>query len=119
MGSTPTGGTTWELSNYVSCSNKKIVRRYARTLKQARYPVAALYLFGSSATGRPHRWSDIDVAVISDKLKRQWNKNSWRLWQLRMGVDTRIEPHGFTVKEFSDISNPLVYEIKRSGVRVI
>ena len=98
---------------------KKIVRQYARALKQARYPVAALYLFGSYAAGRAHRWSDIDVAVISDRLKKQWDKNTSQLWKLRMDVDTRIEPHGLTVKEFSDSANPLAYEIKKWGVKIV
>ncbi|MBI4272504.1 hypothetical protein HY621_01480 [Candidatus Uhrbacteria bacterium] len=63
-------------------------------------------------------WSDIDVAVVSDKLQRNLDKNRLLLWDLRMSVDTRIEPHGFTVKEFASSADPIVYEIKKTGVRI-
>lgn len=98
---------------------KKIVRRYAKALKRARYPVTAVYLFGSHATGHPHKWSDIDVAVVSDKLRKNWDKNSSLLWKLRLDVDLRLEPHGFTRKEFADNANPLAYEVRKSGIRIV
>ena len=49
---------------------KKIVKEYAEKLKEENYPFSAIYLFGSYAKGEAHKWSDIDVAVISEKLKR-------------------------------------------------
>lgn len=95
---------------------KKIVRQYARELRAAQYSFSAIYLFGSQARGKANRWSDIDVAVISNKLKR--DENRILLWRLRRKVDTRIEPHGFTVKDFQDNSDPLVYEVKKTGVKI-
>ena len=80
---------------------KKIVKEYGKALKKARFPFRALYLFGSHSKGHAHTWSDIDVAVVSDKLKTNYDKNRWFLWQIRMDVDNRIEPHGFTVEDFS------------------
>ena len=97
---------------------KKIARKYAKMLRAARYPFHAVYLFGSQAMGGAKPWSDIDLAVVSDKLKRNANKNRLLLWRIRRIVDTRIEPHGFTVKDFQDSSNPLVYEIKKTGIRI-
>lgn len=97
---------------------KKVVKRYAGALKKARYPFSALYLFGSHSKGSAHQWSDIDVAVISDSLKKNRDKNRFLLWNLRMGIDTRIEPHGFTVKEFANEADPLAYEIKKTGIRI-
>mgnify|MGYP001558167145 CR=1 FL=1 len=98
---------------------KKIVKHYGRALKKARYPFAALYLFGSHAKMKTHKWSDIDVAVVSDRLKKNRDKNRFLLWNVRMGVDTRIEPHGFTVKEFANDANPLAHEIKKTGIRIV
>ena len=97
---------------------KKVVKQYAGALKKARYPFSALYLFGSHARGRAHQWSDIDVAVISDSLKKNRDKNRFLLWDLRMGIDTRIEPHGFTAKEFANNADPLAYEIRKTGIRI-
>lgn len=97
---------------------KKIANRYAKKLRVEGYPFSAIYLFGSHAIGRAHKWSDIDVAVISDRLKRNWNKNEDILWKYTIGVDSRIEPIGFTVKDFQNDIDPMVYEIKKTGIRI-
>jgi predicted nucleotidyltransferase len=76
-------------------------------------------LFGSYATGKANQWSDIDVAIISDKLKKDWNKNEDVLWKYTIGVDSRIEPIGFTVKDFQDECDPMVYEIKKTGIKIV
>ena len=98
---------------------EKIVKKYAAELKAKKYPFSAVYLFGSYAKGKANRWSDIDVAIISDKLKKNWNKNEDILWRYTIGVDSRIEPIGFTVKDFQDDSNPIVYEIKKTGIKIV
>lgn len=98
---------------------KKVVKQYAKALERADYPFQAIYLFGSHVKRTNHNWSDIDVAVVSDKLKRNYDKNRVLLWDLRLGVDTRIEPHGFTVKDFANDANPMAYEIRHTGVRVV
>lgn len=97
---------------------KNVVKRYGRALKEARYPFTALYLFGSHVKKRAHKWSDIDVAVVSDRLKKNRDKNRFLLWNVRLGVDTRIEPHGFTVEEFANNADPMAYEIKKTGIRI-
>lgn len=97
---------------------KKIVKKYAEQLKKKKYPFAAIYLFGSYAQDRAHKWSDIDVAVISDKLKKDVDKNRFLLWKLRMDVSTKIEPHGFTPEYFKETVDPMVYEIKKTGIKI-
>ena len=97
---------------------KKIVKRYAEKLKQENYPFSAIYLFGSYAKGKAHKWSDIDIAVISDKLKKNKDENENLLWHIRRQVDSMIEPHGFTKKDFEDECNPMAYEIKKTGIRI-
>lgn len=99
-------------------SAKKIVKQYAEKLKVEHYPFSAVYLYGSYAKGKAHKWSDIDVAVISGKLRRNNDKNRFLLWKLRRGIDSRIEPLGFTPEDFANEANPMAYEIKKSGIRV-
>jgi len=41
------------------------------------------------------------------------------LWHIRRKVDSMIEPHGFTVKGFQDNSDPMVYEIKKTGIKIV
>ena len=98
---------------------KKVVRKYAEKLKEENYPFHSVYLFGSFAQNKSHKWSDIDVAVVSDKLKRNRDENRFLLWNLRMDVDTRIEPHGFTIKDFEDECDPLAYEVKKTGIKIV
>ena len=98
---------------------KKIVKKYAEKLKEENYPFSAIYLFGSYAKGKEHKWSDIDVAVVSDKMKRNRDENRFLLWHIRRKVDSMIEPHGFTVKDFQDECDPMVSEIKKTGIKIV
>lgn len=97
---------------------KKIVQKYAHILEANNYPFSAIYLFGSYAKGKARKNSDIDIAVISNKLKTNWNKHEDLLWRHTLTVDPRIEPIGYTEKDFMDASDPLVYEIKTNGIRI-
>lgn len=97
---------------------KKIVKKYAEKLKEEKFPFVAIYLFGSHATGQASKWSDIDVAVVSDKFKKNWNKNEELLWKLTTEVDSRIEPLGMTKKDFDENNELLSLEIKKNGVRI-
>ena len=99
-------------------ATKAIVKKYAEKLKKNNFNFDAIYLFGSHLSGKANKWSDIDVAVISDLFKRNWDKNENLLWYFRREVDTRIEPHGFTIKDFQDQCDPMVYEIRKTGIRV-
>lgn len=98
---------------------KKIIQKYAEALRAGGYPVEKIYLFGSQAKGTAHRDSDIDVAVISEKFNRNEDKNWIFLSKAKMDVDLRIEPHGFTVEEFNNKEDPMVHEIRTTGVRVV
>ncbi|MFH1837904.1 MAG: nucleotidyltransferase domain-containing protein [Candidatus Kuenenbacteria bacterium] len=97
---------------------KKIVKKYAQALKEKKYSFFKIYLFGSCAKKNQNKWSDIDVAIITDKLKKNKDKNRFLLWDIRMDVDTRIEPHGFTVEDFQNEYDPMVYEIKNTGIEI-
>src|SRR6056297_2689226 len=97
---------------------KKIIKKYSEKLKSEGFDFEEIYFFGSQADNKAGKWSDIDVAVISDKLKRNREENYLKLWDFRLEVDTRIEPHAFTVSEFKDNLNPMVFEIKKKGEKV-
>ena len=96
---------------------KKIVKEYAKKLKAEDYSFSAIYLFGSHAQNKAKKWSDIDVAVISNKKGNFW-KNESLLGRYSLDVDTRIEPHGFTINDFKNDTDPMVYEIKKTGIKV-
>lgn len=97
----------------------KIVKQYADKLESEKFSFSEIYLFGSHVKNAAHKWSDIDIAVISDKLKRNREKNSLLLWQYRHDVDLRIEPHDFTTQEFENLNDPMVHEIHTTGIRIV
>lgn len=98
---------------------KQVVKQYAEKLREEKFSFQSIYLFGSFAKNAPNKWSDIDVAIVSDKLKKNHEKYNSMLWLLGRDVDLRIEPHGFTNKEFENLNDPMVYEIRTTGIRIV
>ncbi len=97
---------------------KKIVAKYVKKLKAQKIPFSAIYLFGSYAHGKPTKWSDIDVAVVSKEVGSNWQEARMKLWKIGASVDTRIEPHGFAPEDFKDYWNPMAHEIKKTGIKI-
>lgn len=98
---------------------KKIIRNYAKVLRARNFPVSSMYLFGSYAKNKANKWSDIDVAVISNKLRRNYERNRTMIRNICLDVDTRLEPHTFTEEDFKNDADPLAYEIRKTGIRII
>jgi len=83
--------------------------------------VTKVVLFGSHVAGRSHRWSDIDIAIVSEDFQDMpmrdrlmlLNKIAWE-----QGV-TQVDALGYTEGEYNS-ENPLdlVTEIKNSGTVV-
>ena len=97
---------------------KSIVKKYVTLLKMEGLPVEKAYLYGSFAKGYAHPDSDIDVCVVSKKFNPNKDKDRLLLWNKVRETDYRLEPVGFRPDDFVDI-DPLVYEIKKFGIRAI
>ena len=67
------------------------VRKFARRVRGV-YPCAQVILFGSYARGTAHKDSDIDVAIVVDRTRRDPLVTSTELFRLRRDIDVRIEP---------------------------
>jgi len=52
----------------------------------------AMILFGSYARGNAREDSDVDVAVVVDKISGDFFSTRPLLWKIRREVDDRIEP---------------------------
>ncbi|PWB82046.1 MAG: hypothetical protein C3F08_00640 [Candidatus Methylomirabilota bacterium] len=90
------------------------VQRFLAALRQR---VQTAYLYGSQVRGTATEWSDIDVAVVSLDFSADLFEERLRLMRLAAQIDDRIEPHPFTPEDFND-TDPLVSEIRRTGVRI-
>lgn len=90
-----------------------ILKKYKLILEQDNFNIEKMFLFGSYAKNNESSNSDIDVCIVSPDYK----KFTGYLWQKTIGIDTRIEPHGFTPDDFVD-DNPLVEEINKYGIAI-
>ena len=97
---------------------KKIIIDYLLKLQDHNLDVEQIYLFGSHVNGNPGRWSDIDVALISNNFEHDFEKKEDMAWHFRRYIDTRIEPHLFSRKDFDDEYNPMALEIKKNGIKI-
>ncbi len=91
------------------------VKQYSALLKQ-HIQFDKIYLFGSfaKATHRPD--SDIDVAIVVDKLEGDFFSIHPLLWKLRRQIDDRIEPI-LIEKDFDDAD--FYKEVQNHGIQII
>jgi predicted nucleotidyltransferase len=92
----------------------EIAKKYSDLLKE-HFLVETVYLFGSYAKNTNHEDSDIDVAIIVDKIEGDFFSTQPLLWKLRRQIDDRIEPILFS--KDSD-SSGFLSEIKRTGIQI-
>lgn len=97
---------------------KGIVKKYITLLIKEGLPVEKAYLYGSFAKGQAHNGSDIDICIVSSKFNPNRDKDRFFLWRKVRDIDYRIEPVGFSPADFVE-QDPLVYEIKNFGIRVV
>ena len=81
---------------------------------ESRLPLKALYLYGSYSKGNATEDSDIDIAVVVDRLCDNYFEDTPLLWKLRRKVSNLIEPVLLT----EDPHNPLYVDILKTGIRI-
>jgi len=81
------------------------------------YRIDAVYLFGSHARGNPHKWSDVDLAIVSEDIKDRFEARV-NLFLLAKDIESNIEPHPYNTDDFNADEYVLVDEILRTGIRV-
>ena len=101
----------------ISKKVKKEIIDYIKILKDDKLPIEKVILFGSYAKGKQHKWSDIDLCIISPKFKNSWQALQY-LWSKRINNSgLTIEPMGFNPKDFKN-KDSLICEIQRAGIEI-
>ena len=95
---------------------EKNINEYINILKDDKVPIKKVILFGSRAKSKQHKWSDIDLCIISPKFKNQFDATRYLLMK-SYGIDAIIEPHPYHPKDFVN-EDPLVWEIKKTGIEI-
>ena len=75
--------------------------------------IEEIILFGSYAAGTAGTDSDIDVAVVVDKLEGDFFSTRPILWKIRRKVDDRIEP---ILLDRQHDESGFLQEIQRTGI---
>jgi predicted nucleotidyltransferase len=96
----------------------ELAKKFITYLQNQGIKIDSAYLFGSFAKGTEHKWSDIDVAVISSDFSDDRFEEGVRLMILSHDIDNRIEPVPFNPETFID-ENPLAWEIKKTGYLLV
>lgn len=98
-------------------SDKKKAISFIELVRANGIPVDSAFIFGSRVKGKVHSGSDLDICLVSPIFSDRFD-DRLRLMRLRREIDYSIEPHPFHPKDFVD-ENPLVWEIKRTGKRLV
>lgn len=94
-----------------------VAKRYIKELRKNKIRVTRAYLYGSHANGRAHRYSDIDIVVVSPQFTGYRLMDSYNIARLRRTIDLRISPLAYHPRDFKkDYIIP--YEAMTHGIRV-
>lgn len=84
------------------------------------FPVDRMIFFGSHASGKPHKWSDIDLIIVSRKFKSldfiERGAKMYNYWNLKYPVDFVC----FTPEEFKERAErtSIVSEAIKTGIEI-
>lgn len=95
----------------------RAARRFVRDVQRSGVRLQRAYLFGSYATGRAHRHSDIDIALVSPDFTG-WVDDLPKISDAMERMDPRIEAVRFRPDTFVD-ENPLAWEVKKKGISLL
>jgi predicted nucleotidyltransferase len=82
------------------------------------FPLNSVYLFGSYANGTAKEYSDVDLAVVSDKFEgsRFFDKQKLNKYILKTSIDLEIHP--YKTEDFTE-DDPFVKEIIQTGLKIV
>jgi predicted nucleotidyltransferase len=95
-------------------------KEYLRALQRRGIPVRFGVLFGSWVRGMAHRWSDIDLVVVSPQFdhSRSWT-DVRALWRQAARTDSRIEPIACGEEQWEEDDSSIILEAaRREGQRI-
>ncbi|MBI4691823.1 MAG: nucleotidyltransferase domain-containing protein [Candidatus Terrybacteria bacterium] len=97
----------------------KIVKGYTQRLSEKEnIPIKKVIIFGSQIKGKSHRWSDIDVCIISPRFSAPLDA-LYFLFKKRNQEEVMagLEPIGFSEKDFKS-GGSLIREIQKTGIEL-
>jgi predicted nucleotidyltransferase len=90
------------------------LKKYKKLLSQE-MSFDKMILFGSYAKGSQRDDSDVDVAIVVDKLQGDYLLTTPLLWRIRREVDDRIEP---IILEKNNDESGFLEEVMKNGILI-
>ena len=94
------------------------IEKYLNVLKSNNIHFKEAVLFGSYAHGTNNKWSDIDIALVSDIFSGNRIKDKDKIREITLSVSSDIEVLPFNPRDFS-MDNPLAKEFIQTGIKLI
>jgi len=95
-----------------------IARRYVDLLNDSGFPISEAYLYGSYSNGTASEYSDIDIAIVSDKFEGNRFIDKGKIRGLYRQIDLRLSPYPLSKNDLTD--NPFAAEeIVAKGLRIV
>lgn len=91
----------------------ELAQRY-KAIVSERLPLKSLYLYGSYSKGNQTEDSDIDIAVVVERMSDNYFDDTPLLWKLKRKVSNLIEPVLLT----EGFDNPLYADVLKSGILI-
>ena len=97
----------------------KTVERFVKEVKDSGIRIRKAVLYGSYAHGKPHKWSDIDVALVADQFKGVGYNDQRFFCTIREKPEfIDISLRTYNTKEFTPRIDPFVEVIMEHGIEI-
>jgi len=87
---------------------------------KSRNKIEKMYLFGSMATGKTHKWSDVDLVVVSKKFRRKGIMDRASNLYIEWNLDYPVDFLCYTPEEFDKLNKQItiVREAVKEGIEI-
>ncbi|MBO9574060.1 MAG: nucleotidyltransferase domain-containing protein [Chitinophagaceae bacterium] len=97
----------------------KTVEQFVKEVKASGIRVKRAVLFGSYAHGKPHKWSDVDVALVADEFRGSPHYDLPYFVKINIKNDySIISTRTYNTKDFTPRIDPFVEVIMENGIEI-
>ena len=96
----------------------KLSKKFVEEALKDDIHISQAVLFGSYARGTYQKFSDIDLAVVSEDFTGSSFYDSKKLIKAMLRTSIEIEVHTYRPEDFTP-TNPFVREILNNGIRIV
>ncbi len=97
---------------------ENLIKEYLSLLQTHNIPINQAILFGSYAKGNYSKWSDIDLALVSEIFEGNRIKDRGKIRRITLSFSSNIEVLPFRPQDFNT-NDPFVKEIIETGIKII